>query len=161
MHRTWITGSLAVAALLAAQGGLAAQDTVAPRFPPRVEAAAARIFNSTMSPFCPGLLLSNCPSPQAGILRDTIRARLAAGVPPDAIRDALLATYGDQVRASPPARGFGLLAWVIPGVGLVLAALAVVWWLRRTTRAAAPPGGPPPALEPEAQARLEHELSQL
>lgn len=161
VRRTWITRSLAVAVLVAAQGALAAQDTVAPRFPPRVETEAARIFNSTMSPFCPGLLLSNCPSPQAGVLRDTIRARLAAGVPSDAIRDALLATYGDQVRASPPARGFGLVAWVMPGLALAVAGLAVGLWLRRTTRRAAPPAAAPPALAPDAEARLEHELSQL
>ena len=161
MRRTWITRSLAVAALPAAQAGRAAQDTVAPRFPPRVETEAARIFNSTMSPFCPGLLLSNCPSPQAGMLRDTIRARLAAGVPSDAIRDALLATYGDEVRASPPARGFGLVAWVMPGLALAVAGLVVVLWLRRTTRHVTPPAAPRPALAPDAEARLEDELSRL
>lgn len=88
----------------------AAQDTVAPRFPVGVETAASRLFNSTMSPFCPGLLLANCPSPQAGVLRDTIRAWIAAGVPADSIRAVLLARYGEEVRATPPARGFGLLA---------------------------------------------------
>jgi cytochrome c-type biogenesis protein CcmH/NrfF len=139
----------------------AAQDTVAPRFPVGVETAASRIFNSTMSPFCPGLLLSNCPSPQAGVLRDTIRAWLAAGVPADSIRAVLLAAYGDEVRAMPPASGFGLLAWLVPGAALVVGAVGVGWWLRRATRRAAPPGPPAPALGPDQTARLERELKRL
>jgi cytochrome c-type biogenesis protein CcmH/NrfF len=140
---------------------LAAQDTVAPRFPVSVETAASRLFNSTMSPFCPGLLLSNCPSPQAGMLRDTIRTWLAAGVPADSIRAVLVAAYGDEVRAAPRASGFGLLAWLMPGVVLLSGAVGVGWWLRRVTRRAAPPEPPPPALAPADQARLERELTHL
>jgi cytochrome c-type biogenesis protein CcmH/NrfF len=141
-------------------GRLAGQDTVAPRFPARVESEASRIFNSTMSPFCPGLLLSNCPSPQAGVLRDTIRAWLATGVPADSIRAVLFGAYGDEVRAAPRASGFGLLAWVVPGAVLVIGAVGLGWWLRRATRRA-PPGPVPPGLAPEEAARLERELARL
>jgi cytochrome c-type biogenesis protein CcmH/NrfF len=142
-------------------GRLTAQDTVAPRFPTAVETAASHLFNATMSPFCPGLLLANCPSPQAGMLRDTIRTWLAAGVPADSIRAMLLAAYGEQVRAAPRAGGFGLLAWVVPGVALVAGALGVAWWLRRVTRRRAPPTAPPGPLDRATAARLERELSQL
>jgi cytochrome c-type biogenesis protein CcmH/NrfF len=140
---------------------LAGQDTVAPRYPVGVETAASRIFSATMSPFCPGLLLSNCPSPQAGVLRDTIRAWLAAGVPADSIRAMLLAVYGEQVRAAPRPGGFGLLAWVVPGAALVAGGLGVAWRLRRVSRrpSRAEPG--PGALTPEETARLERELARL
>ncbi len=138
-----------------------AQDTVAPRFPVGVETAASRLFNSTMSPFCPGLLLANCPSPQAGVLRDTIRAWIAAGVPADSIRAVLLALYGEEVRATPPARGFGLLAWLVPGAVLAVGAVGVGWWLRRATRRTPPPDATAAALAPEEQARVERALAQL
>jgi cytochrome c-type biogenesis protein CcmH/NrfF len=136
------------------------QDTVRPRFPPAVETAASRLFNSTMSPFCPGLLLANCPSPQAAALKDSIRVALASGAAPESIRGALEVAYGEGVRATPPARGFGLLAWLVPGVGLVAGLAGIAWWLRRgAPRAAA---GPAPAtLTPEERARLERELADL
>jgi cytochrome c-type biogenesis protein CcmH/NrfF len=140
---------------------LAGQDTVAPRYPVGVETAASRIFSATMSPFCPGLLLSNCPSPQAGVLRDTIRAWLAAGVPADSIRAMLLAVYGEQVRAAPRLGGFGLLAWVVPGAALVVGGLGVAWWLRRVSRRASPAEPDPGALTSEETTRLERELAQL
>jgi cytochrome c-type biogenesis protein CcmH/NrfF len=139
----------------------AAQDTVAPRFPVGVETAASRLFNSTMSPYCPGLLLANCPSPQAGVLRDTIRAWIAAGVPADSIRRVLRAAYGDEVRATPPARGFGLLAWLVPGAGLIVGAVGLGWWLRRATRRGPSPGAPSPPLAPADEARVERALAQL
>jgi cytochrome c-type biogenesis protein CcmH/NrfF len=140
---------------------LTGQDTVAPRYPVGVETAASRIFSATMSPFCPGLLLSNCPSPQAGVLRDTIRTWLAAGVPADSIRSMLLAVYGEQVRAAPRPGGFGLLAWVVPGAALVAGGLGVAWWLRRVSRGASPAEPGPGALTPEETTRLERELARL
>jgi cytochrome c-type biogenesis protein CcmH len=137
------------------------QGEVAPLYPPAVETQASRIFNTTMSPFCPGLLLSNCPSPQAGILRDRIRAELAAGIPAESVTARLYAEYGDQLRATPPPSGFGLLAWVMPGLALVAAGVAVALWLRRTTRQARAAPPPPEQLDEQARARLDRELSKL
>jgi cytochrome c-type biogenesis protein CcmH len=132
---------------------------VAPRFPAEVETAASRIFNSTMSPFCPGLLIANCPSPGAAELKVTIREQLAAGMTPDSVRALLFAAYGPEIQATPPASGFGLLAWLVPGLALVGGGVAVTWWLRwrgRPRTAAASP-----ALDAEAEARLERELAKL
>src|SRR5512134_3531419 len=95
------------------------EGQVAPRFPAEVETAASRIFSSTMSPFCPGLLIANCPSPGAAELKETIREQLAAGMTPDSVRALLFAAYGPEIQATPPASGFGLLAWLVPGLALV------------------------------------------
>lgn len=132
------------------------------QYPAEVETEAARIFNSTMSPFCPGLLLANCPSSQAADLKAEIRAKLAAGVAPDSIRAELYARFGDQVRATPPASGFGLVAWIVPALVIVVAAVIVVRRLRRSagtadTRSTAPTD----ELDRESQARIERELGGL
>ena len=62
------------------------QGEVAPRFPAAVETEASRIFNSMMSPYCPGLLIANCPSPGAADLKARVKTQLAAGVSPESVR---------------------------------------------------------------------------
>ena len=146
---------------LALVGPMPPQGEVAPRFPVEVETEASRIFSSTMSPFCPGLLIANCPSPGAAELKEQIRVQLAAGVPPDSVRAQLRATYGSQVDAVPPAAGFGLLAWVMPAVALLGGGVVVAWWLRGRGTVPARSERPAVELEPEAQARLERELAKL
>jgi cytochrome c-type biogenesis protein CcmH len=150
---------LLLAALTAVQDTLP-PDRVQPRFPAAVETEASKIFNSTMSPFCPGLLIANCPSPGAAAIKDQVRESLAAGVSPESVRAELYAAYGEQIRATPPVGGFGLLAWLVPGLGLLAGGAGLAWWLRRTgPRSGA--GATPPPLDPEAEARLERELTKL
>lgn len=159
-----MTWSLVVAVGVLAFGGReppALPQAVSPRFPAEVETEAAKIFNSTMSPFCPGLLVANCPSPGAADMKEQIRARLAAGVPPDSVRALLRAQYGSQIAAVPPAEGFGLLAWIMPALALFGGGAVVAWWLHRRGGAPVAAGGPLDALDPEAQARLDRELAEL
>lgn len=126
-----------------------------------VEREASRIFNSIMSPFCPGLLLANCPSGQAEQLRDEMRAKLGDGVDPDVIVADFYDTYGDEHRAVPEAKGFGLLAWVIPGAFLVVGLGWVAVWTRRNAWRA--PVGPDDEdevpIDEEDLAKVEAELS--
>jgi cytochrome c-type biogenesis protein CcmH/NrfF len=127
---------------------------------------ANRLLGTLMSPFCPGLTLANCPSPDAETLRVSIRARLDAGEAPDSIVESLVAAFGEGIRGAPPARGMGLALWVLPVAAVVASGLALVWWLRhRSVRVAiAPdnqPGGPPDQLTPEERARLQAERQLL
>jgi cytochrome c-type biogenesis protein CcmH len=137
------------------------EGQVAPRFPAEVETEASRIFNSTMSPFCPGMLIANCPSPGAANMKEEIRTQLAAGLSPDSVRALLFAAYGDQLRATPPARGFGLLAWLVPILGLLGGGAGVTWWLRRRGRQPLVIEPAPTALAPESEERLDRELAKL
>lgn len=93
--------------------------------------AATEVINTTMSPYCPGLLLANCPSPSADSLRRALVDRAARGASAETLRAELFATYGEVVRAAPAMRGFGISAWVVPFL-VIGAAGAVAWrWLRR------------------------------
>ena len=122
---------------------------------------AGEIFNTVMSPFCPGLLLANCPSSQAADLRERIRARLAAGATKAEVLDELYAEFGDEVLGAPVARGLGLLAWLVPGAIILLGAGGIVVWLRRSSRRAQPTGPVDVTLDAASQARLDVELSRL
>jgi cytochrome c-type biogenesis protein CcmH len=127
---------------------------------------ANRLLGTLMSPFCPGLTLANCPSPYAETLRVSIRTRLAAGEPPDSIVESLVAAFGEGIRGAPPARGFGLALWVLPGAAVVAGGAALFWWLRhRSVNGAVTPddrsGGASGGLTPEDRARLEAERQLL
>ncbi len=127
-----------------------------------VDQQASRLFDQVMSPFCPGRTLTNCPSPQADIMRAGIKERIRAGATADQIWDELYAAYGDQVRSIPRASGFNLLAWIIPGLFFVLGALLLVRWMRPRWRST--PVAPVPEqqqLDPALEARLQLEMAEL
>ena len=75
-----------------------------------------------------------------------------------------MAQYGTEVLAEPPKSGFDLTAWLVPAVGILLAAVAIAIGLRRWRRAARDeeeshgPDGEQP-LEPGDAERLEADLA--
>ncbi len=87
-----------------------------------VSRAALKLFNTVMSPYCPGALLADCTSSKAAVLRDKIRAELARGRDPQEIVDELIGDYGQQILGAPPMSGAGIAAWIRPifvlGAGL-------------------------------------------
>jgi len=131
----------------------AAGQPKADQLTPAQEATAAAIARQTMSPFCPGRTLSDCPSEYAAEWRRDIRSLLAQGHTPAEVQDELERRAGANLSGS-PARGasywvpitFGLL-----GVGVLG---AVFLRLRKpasptseaTPEAAAPPSTPSSAV---------------
>jgi len=117
------------------------------------------LWTGLMSPFCPGRILIDCPSPQAAELREWIAAQEAAGRSRADVEAQLYAQFGDVILQAPKARGFGLAAYVIPVV-LFAAGGAVVWlFLRRQSRLPpepAPPRAPP---DPEVDRLIDEELA--
>jgi cytochrome c-type biogenesis protein CcmH len=102
-------------------------------------------------------------SPQANQERDLIRQLIAQGLTKDQIKDRLVAEYGTEVLATPSDSGFDLAAWLVPGVAIVIAAVAIFFGLRRwrktgrATQADEPAG--PPALGDEDSERLDADLA--
>jgi cytochrome c-type biogenesis protein CcmH len=116
-----------------------------------------QIENRVMCPTCHQLLaLSH--SPIAERMRTFIRTQLAAGESPQAIERELVDQFGPAVLASPPARGFGLLAWLIP-VGGAAGAAAAVFACARAWRRRAPDAAECADLSPELLRRLDLELA--
>jgi cytochrome c-type biogenesis protein CcmH len=63
-------------------------------------------------------------------MKQFIRQRIAAGDSKSEIKDQLVAQFGKGVLAAPEQKGFDLLAWVLPIVGLLggAAALTLLLW---------------------------------
>jgi len=121
---------------------LAAQTTVTPAPVPRSshpEAAAA--IGELKSPYCPGLMLEVCPSPNAAALRDSIQALARDGMTKAQLVEWMLGNHGEIYRAVPRSEGRGLLAWVGPPVGLALGVMGLLllfMQIRRAQLAAVP-----------------------
>ncbi len=97
----------------------------------QVHPEAASLIDQIMSPFCPGLILTNCPTLAADSLRRAIRARFDAGASRDQVLSELKVTYGEAIRSAPDRSGFGLLAWVVPGSLVLVAGLVLTLFIRR------------------------------
>ena len=158
LYRSFVRAVLLSVALDLA---ISAAPVAASQYTPEVEREAARVTGSVMSPFCPGRLIADCPSPAAIEMREQIRQRIAAGETAEGIQAELLETYGEYVRAAPTGSGFDLAAWVVPPVALALAAFAVMLWMRRRTAKVAPALDTGVELNAADKARIESELAGL
>ncbi len=122
-----------------------------------MEKDASEIYNSLLSPFCPGRLIANCPSSQAADLRNQIRDRLEAGATKDEVIDQLYAVWGEEVLGGRR----GPLSYGVPIGVIVLAGGMLFVWLRRTSRRPVAQVAPVEQLDPEAEKRLAAELAEL
>lgn len=147
MIHALIAGALALSAASAAAQG----EGEAPRW-------ATEVTRELMSPFCPGVTIAECPSDQAKSLSAWIVEQAREGRSRDDVLAQLYDRYGDQVRATPRAEGFGVTAYVIPALAFVAGGVGLALFLRRATRAAPPPV-PSAPLDPAQERRLDEALS--
>jgi cytochrome c-type biogenesis protein CcmH len=112
-----------------------------------------------MCPVC-GTTLDQSDAAVARQMKMFIRSRIAAGESKSQIEDRLVAKFGEQVLAAPPKKGFNLLAWLLPLVGLAIAVPTLgyaAWrWSQGRERVEEPP-----ALDPELERRLDRELGRF
>ena len=120
-----------------------------------------------MCPAC-GTTLDQSSSEIARQMKAFISRRIAAGDTKAEIEARLVDEFGERVLASPPKRGFNLLAWVLPLAGILLAAAvlgAAVWrWrgLREPAGATVDPrANGRAALDPELERRVDEELARF
>jgi len=152
----------ALLVLLLSLGAAGVRADAPPLSPGEVDAEAAIIFNTVMSPYCPGVLLSGCGSSPAVALRDSIKARLRRGHTREQVMDDLIATYGEDILGLPSYSGMGGLVWLLPGLALAFGLAVAYWWVRQVRRAPEP-AAPPPAAGPADESlrrKLEAELQE-
>ncbi len=130
--------------------------------PDSVAAEAREIFETVMSPYCPGRTISNCPSPEADQLRDVITRKLTAGEAQADIKEELYEVFGDELRTIPKASGFGLLAWIVPGIGFLIGVWWIVGWMRRSGTSTTDVGKTDTTgIDSAAKSKLEAEMREL
>lgn len=116
MKRVFAIAVVAGVVILAAALALATRGA-----DPGAVPTVREVSERTMSPFCPGLTLSECPSQQSAELRSRIGTKIDAGWTNRRIDEWLVASYGEGVLAKPT----GPVAYLVPiavllgGAGLV------------------------------------------
>lgn len=103
--------------------------------------------------------LDQSDAPVAQRMKAYIRRRIAAGDSAQQIKAALVAQFGPGVLATPSKSGFGLLAWLVPilfvlGAALVIGVLVRAWSKRR-------PPPPERPLDPDLERRVDEELARF
>jgi cytochrome c-type biogenesis protein CcmH/NrfF len=121
---------------------------------------AYALAHELMSPFCPGRTLAECSSPQAAELRLWILTQAAAGASREEIEANLYGRFGDVLRSTPKAEGWGLWAYLVPILFFVIGGPVVVWIIRRLAAGSgAVAERPAPAAAPAASASVTADLS--
>ena len=145
----------AVAALTI--GGLLLPATSLADGPP----SAAALEGQLVCPTCRETL-DESDSPVARRMKVYIQRRIAEGATGEKIKAELVAQFGQGVLATPPTRGFGLLAWVLPigGAALVAIVLGFVAWTWSRRGGGGPDGDSEP-LDPELERQLDAALAQF
>lgn len=138
-----LASPLALAALLATAGSVAAQEPMLPTEPTRdsaaltdpraaeLDARAADIAAQLRCPVCSGQSVLESNSAIAQEMQEVIRERLAEG---DGEREVLAyfrGAYGDWIILRPRATGLNLLVYVLPAVALLGGGIWLFVVLRR------------------------------
>jgi cytochrome c-type biogenesis protein CcmH len=144
-----LAGAMLLGAFLRLPAALAA---------PVTDEAVTVVASQLRCVVCQNLSVADSPSEMARQMRDVIRERLAAGQAPEQVIAYFVDKYGDWVLLAPPARGFNLLVWGLPGVVLLGGVVIVLRVTRRWSHR------PPPSLEtldPADRERVRRELERL
>jgi cytochrome c-type biogenesis protein CcmH/NrfF len=107
---------------------------------------------------CPHLP-SECAS--RAQMQDLILKDIDQGKSEAAILQDLTERYGIRVLASPPAQGFDLTVWVLPGIGLIIGLIIVVLIVRKWWRKPKTPQASSVALDPKIMAEVEEEMNRM
>jgi cytochrome c-type biogenesis protein CcmH len=92
----------------------------------------ARVISAELRcPVCQNLSVADSPSELAQEMRALVREQLEQGKSPEEIKKYFVSKYGDWVLLAPPAKGFGLLLWVLPAIGALAGIILVVVVTRR------------------------------
>jgi cytochrome c-type biogenesis protein CcmH len=121
----------------------------------------AALEGQVMCPTC-HTTLDQSNAPIANRIKQFVTVRIAAGDSDCAIKQKLVAQFGEAVLAAPPRKGFDLLAWWLPFAGLALAGglVSVAAWRWARSREPALPAADA-RLEPELERRLDEELARF
>lgn len=80
------------------------------------------------------ITVANSALDTAQHMRYEIQQDLLAGMSRKDVLNAMQREYGPNVYAAPPARGFGTMVWLVPGVFLLILLCAAWIFLHRTLR---------------------------
>ncbi len=86
---------------------------------PAAEAKAKALMDTLRCLVCQGQSIADSDAPLAGDMRNEVRSKIAAGESPDAIREWLIARYGNWVSYDPPFDLATSFLWIGPLLFLI------------------------------------------
>jgi cytochrome c-type biogenesis protein CcmH len=89
-------------------------------FSESIDNQVMEISSQLMCPVCMGQSVSESNAQLAKDMRTTIRKQLEQGKTKNEILQYFVNRYGETILSSPPARGFNILIWVLPTLGIIL-----------------------------------------
>jgi len=108
---------------------------------PTLDSQVMHIAGEVRCPVCDGETAAQSSAAPSVEIRAQIRQELQAGDKPDQILAGLVQSYGSGILEKPQASGIGLVVWVVPVVGAVLMASALILvfgrWRKRVPGAGA------------------------
>lgn len=128
--------ALAAASLFLWAAALSAQQPVQQPAPlTTIDQQVQELSAQLRCPVCQGTSLKDSPSELAQQMRAVIRSQLEAGKTPAQVRQYFISKYGEWILLEPEAKGFNLLVYLLPVVGLLGGALIIFGAVRRWTSA--------------------------
>ena len=103
------------------------------------EATAKELEQLIMAPCCGKGTVADHVSPASDRVRREVREMLSSGMSRQAILDHYVAQHGETILAMPPARGFNLVAYTIPMLGLLIGLPLLALSLRSWRKSPATP----------------------
>lgn len=97
-----------------------------------------RVASKLNCPTCQSLNLEDCRTQTCDQWRDNIKDLLAQGYTEQEVLDWHIARFGVEVLQEPPKAGAGLLAWLLPAVGLLAGSTWLFFVIKRWSKNADP-----------------------
>ena len=88
--------------------------------------ATEQVTSLMRCPTCQGLSVADSSAPSALAMRAKAEVLMAAGYSEEQVLEYFESSYGEFIRLAPRPRGFNLLVWIVPILGLGLGVLLVV-----------------------------------
>jgi cytochrome c-type biogenesis protein CcmH/NrfF len=127
-RRLPVFAALALAVLVGLTAWFAAD-----RQPPSAQQRVTAVAETLACPACEGQSVAQSQSEMAVQMRTVVSRQVHQGRSDAEIRQWFADRYGDGVLLSPPARGVGLVLWVVPALVVIVG----LRWVLRAHRAAA------------------------
>ena len=103
-------------------------------FADTLEKQATEISNELLCPVCRGQTVAESNSDLAKDFRQIIKTKLQEGQSREEILNYFISRYGDTVLASPPAKGFRLVIWILPIAVLLFGLIFLFRFLRMKSK---------------------------
>jgi cytochrome c-type biogenesis protein CcmH len=125
-------------------------------------AAAREIEDMLVAPCCWSQPVSQHDSQISQQIRTEVNGLLASGKSRDEIIDIYVKRYGERILVVPRAKGFNILAYILPWIALPLGAGILILLLRKLrSPAPAPASVPQPLPDSRFNAVIEKEMKEL